>query len=192
MKRSFSILFILALIIIACDNKSKEKKGPEIDSAGIKAREEAAVATEKVAEELEKLTPLTEEQIRGLMPETLMGTPLSDYSYNSTLGVSLATGEYKINDSANITLNIYDCAGPGGAGLYNVQFAGQLDYSIDTDNEYTKVIDFNSGKAIEHCSKTSVECSLTWFSGRRFLVTLESNNVNADELKKIARGLNIK
>src|SRR5436190_889041 len=62
----------------------------------------------------------------------------------------------------------------------------------DNDNEYTKVIGFAGGKAIEHCMKADNECSLTYFSGGRFLVALEGNKINADELKKIARGLKIK
>src|SRR5687767_2660893 len=194
MNRIFPILFILVSVITSCDNNKDPKKKDEskIDSAGIESRKTAIEKSERTMEELEKLTPMTEEQLKGLMPETLMETPLSNYSFNDGMGASLVSGEYKINDSTDLSINIYDCAGAGGAGLYNLQFAGQLDYTTDNPNEYTRVIDFNGGKAIEHCMKAKVECSLTYFSGGRFLVIMEGNSLTADQLKQLAKNIKIK
>jgi len=196
MKRIFPILIISLSVMAACDNdNSKAKKEPAKTDSAAKVAEQkkkAADANEKMLDELQKLTPLSEEGLKKLMPESLMEATLSNYTASSTLGASVATGEYKINDSTSITLNIYDCAGPGGAGLYNLQFAGLLDYSADNPTEYTRVIDFNGGKAIEHCMKTSIECSFTYFSAGRFLVALDGKNVGAEELKKLAISMNIK
>lgn len=195
MKRIFSILSILLFYLVACDNADpKKKEGTEkADSAAIIAEQKraAAAANEKMLAELEKITPLPEDELKKLLPETLMEANLSSSSVNSTLGASVTTGEYNINDSTKISLNINDCAGPGGAGLYNLQYAGLLDYNADNPTEYTKVIDFNGSKAIEHCKKQTIECSFTFFSGGRFLVSLEAINVSAEELKKIAGRLNI-
>ena len=196
MKRIFSILSILLFVLVACDNADpKKKEGAEkADSAAIIAEQKkaAAAANEKMLAELEKMTPLPEEELKKLLPEMLMDAATSNSSVNSTLGASVATAEYQINDSTKITLSIHDCAGPGGAGLYNLQYAGLLDYNADNPTEYTKVIDFNGSKAIEHCKKQSIECSFTYFSGERYLMQLDGNNVNADKLKRIAGGLKIK
>ncbi|MEK7224545.1 MAG: hypothetical protein AAB221_02545 [Bacteroidota bacterium] len=195
MKRIFPILFISISVIAACDNADpKKKEGAEkADSAAIIAEQKkaATAANEKMLAELEKITPLPEDELKKLLPETLMEANLSSSSVNSTLGASVATAEYQINDSTKITLSIHDCAGPGGAGLYNLQYAGLLEYTADNPTEYTKVIDFNGGKAIEHCKKQSIECSFTYFSGGRFLVALEGTNAGAEELKKIAGRLKL-
>jgi cysteine sulfinate desulfinase/cysteine desulfurase-like protein len=196
MKRIFSILSILLFVLVACDNADpKTKEGTEkADSTVIIAEQKraAAAANEKMLAELEKMTPLPEEELKKLLPEMLMDAATSNSSVNSTLGASVATAEYQINDSTKITLSIYDCAGPGGAGLYNLQYAGLLEYTADNPTEYTKVIDFNGSKAIEHCKKQSIECSFTYFSGERYLMQLDGKNVNADKLKRIAGGLKIK
>jgi hypothetical protein len=193
MKRIFSIL-LCSVIFIACDNnsESKEEKAKK-DSLAKETERKTKVqeAKDKVAADLEKLTPLTEEQLKALFPESLIGAPASDHSFNDNMGAPVASAKYNNGDSSSVWLTISDCAGSGGAGLYNTQFAGQLDYNNENDIEYTKVIDFKGGKAIEFCRKEKVECSLTYFTGR-FLVNLEGNNVDAAELKKIAGDLRIK
>ncbi len=196
MKRIFSMLLSSMLILTACDNNKsagKEDKANADSIAKVKEQKQKAEdAKEKIAAGLEKLTPLTEEQLKAMMPETIKDAMLTDYSFTDNMGAPVANGIYKISDSSSVMLTISDCAGPGGAGLYNLQYAGQLEYTNDNDNEYTKVIDFNGAKAIEFCKKTSAECSFIYFSGARFLVMLEGKNVNADELKNIASGLKIK
>src|SRR5690242_14250975 len=153
MKRICSIL-IAAGIAISCNNQKEDKVEKAKADSIAKVKETKRIAEEakdKVAQELEKLTPLTEAQLKALMPETLMDATISDYSFSDNLGAPVANANYKISDSSSVVLTISDCAGPGGAGLYNLQFAGQLDYNNDNNIEYTKVIDFNGGKAIEFC-----------------------------------------
>lgn len=193
MKRIFSILIGSLLLLTACDNSSKEEKARTDSLAKETERKRVAEeGKEKVAEDLQKLTPLTEDELKTKFPETLMDATLSNYSFSDNMGASIGHAEYTINDSSSVMLTISDCAGPGGAGLYNLQFGGQLEYNTDNDNEYTKVIDFSGGKAIEFCKKKTVECSFLYFSGGRYLVMLEGNNVNAGELKKLAAGLKVR
>ncbi len=196
MKRIFSLLFISLSVIVACDNDSakgkKEKANADSAAKVAEQKKKTAEANEEMLAKLEKMTPLTNEELKKLLPETLMEAAASNSSVNSSLGASVATAEYQVNDSTKISLNIYDCAGPGGAGIYNLQFAGLLDYNADNPAEYTRVIDFNGGKAIEHCMKTSIECSFTYFSAGRFLVALDGKNAGAEELKKLAISMNIK
>ncbi|NOT50303.1 MAG: hypothetical protein HOP10_03390 [Chitinophagaceae bacterium] len=195
MKRIFSILLCSIIVLAACDNNSESKEDKaKADSIAKETERKNKVqeAKDKVATDLEKLAPLTEEQIKALMPEMLGDVPLSDYSFSAAMGAPVASGEYKMTDSSSVILTISDCAGSGGAGLYNLQYAGQLEYNNENDIEYTKVIDFNGSKAIEYCRKTIVECSFTYFSGGRYLVLLEGKNIGADDLKKIGRELKVK
>jgi hypothetical protein len=199
MKRFFCFLLIFFILFAACNN-NKPKDTTVTSSPGGKENATADPtqiqnATEDVEKQkavLEKLTPLPLDQLKALVPETLMGVSGINYSVNSSMGAGLARGEYELNDSSRISLSIYDCAGPAGAGIYSMQYLGLYNMQDENDEEYTKAIDFNGGKAFEHCEKATNSCTLSYFSGRRFMINLEGDHVGADELKKAASGLNIK
>ncbi len=198
MKHISLVLVAMTLLLGACNNKPKETTvitsddGKEKVTIDVNQMQNAAQDMEKQKAELEKLPPLSMDQLKGLLPETLMGTKRTNFSASSSMGAGMARGEYEINDSTRVTLNIYDCGGPAGAGIYSMQYMSMYNFQQETDEEYTKTIDFNGGKAFEHCEKATNDCTLSYFSGGRFMVTLESNHVGADALKQAANGLNIK
>ena len=199
MKRISCFVLASALLFAACNNnKSKEsvtvtsndgKEQVTIDPAKM---QEAAQDMLKIKDELGKLTPLNTDQLKALVPEQLMGVNHADLDVSSAMGASIVTAKYKINDSTDVKLSIVDCAGPGGVGIYSMQYLGMYNFQEDSENEYTKTIDFNGGKAFEHCKKRRNDCTLTYFSGGRFLISLEGDNVGIDALKGAAKGLNIK
>jgi hypothetical protein len=108
------------------------------------------------------------------------------------MGATVANADYKINDSTNLKLEIVDCAGPGGAGMFGMQYLDMINVNSDDEDEYEKTIDFNGGKAFENCKKNYNKCSITFLSGNRFLLSLRGENVGISELKDLAKGLNIK
>ena len=198
MKKTFSLLLAVGIVLTACNNnKPKEttivsEDGKDKVTIDLNKMQNAAADMQKQTEELQKLTPLSLDQLKALVPETLMGVQRSKYNTTSAMGTGVATAEYKMNDSTDVKLTVYDCAGPGGAGIYSMQYLGMYNVQSESDEEYTKTIDFMGGKAFEHCRKTRQECTITYFTGSRFLVSLEGNNVGADDLKKAAQELNIK
>lgn len=195
MKRTFFLLTIAIIILAACnDSKSKDAAAPsgEDTTAQINKVKDAALDMEKIKDELGKLEPLTLDQLKGLIPETLMGGKRTEFDATASSGTGMAAADYEVNDSITITLNIYDCAGPGGAGIYSMQYLGLLNIQEENEEEYTKSIDINGGKGFEHCDKTSNECTVTFFSGGRFLVSLEGDNVGAPALREAASQLRIK
>jgi len=199
MKKLSSLLMASMILIAACNNKKPKdtatftsEDGKEQVTVDVKKMQEAAKDMEKVKDELGKLTPLSLDQLKALIPETLMGGKRTDYNVSSAMGAGLARGEYELNDSTGIKLNIYDCAGPGGAGIYSMQYLSMMNFQQESEDEYTKSIDFKGGRAYEHCNKVSNDCTLTFFSGERFLITLEGENVSADALKQAAGSLDIK
>ena len=199
MKRLSLFLLAAVILIAACNNKKPKdsititsEDGQEQVTIDPTQMQNAAEDMEKQKNELEKLAPLTIEQLKAMLPETLMGVPRKSYEANASMGAGLATAKYEINDSMDVKLNIYDCAGPAGAGIYGMQYLGMMNIQQESDDEYTKSVDFNGGKAFEHCEKSTNDCTLTYFAGRRFLVTLEGDHVGADALKQAAKGLDIK
>lgn len=199
MKRIY-LVWTAAIITLASCNNNKPKEtitipsedGKESVTLDVNQMKDAAQDMEKAKEELGKLTPLSLDQLKTLLPETLMGAKRTSFDVNASSGAGLATAEYELNDSSRISLNIYDCAGPGGAGIYSMQFLGMMNIQQESEEEYTKSIDINGGKGFEHCDKTSNDCEITYFSGGRFLVTLEGDHVGASALKAVAGQLKIK
>ena len=194
MKRT-SFLWAIAFLLLASCNQNKPKDASitgEDTAAQINKVKDAAVDMEKVKDELGKLEPLSLDQLKALIPETLMGGKRTEFDATASSGTGMATADYELNDSITITLNIYDCAGPGGAGIYSMQYLGLLNIQEENEEEYTKSIDINGGKGFEHCDKTSNDCTVTFFSGGRFLVTLEGGDVGAPALREAASQLRIK
>ena len=199
MKQIILVFVAITLFLGACNNKKPKETtvitsddGKEKVTINTNQMQNAMQDMEKQKSELEKLTPLSMDQLKALIPETMMGAKRTNFSASSAMGAGSAQGEYELNDSTRVSLNIYDCAGSAGAGIYSMQYMSMFNFQQESDDEYTRTIDFNGGKAFEHCEKASNDCTISYFSGGRFLVTLEGDHVGADALKQVAKGLNIK
>lgn len=186
-------------MLVACNNNKKpsditvtSENGKEKVTVDTNKMEKASAEMQKMSEGLQKLPPLTLDQLKAMIPEELMGVKRKDYNATATMGTGLATAEYEINDSSNVKLNIYDCAGPAGVGIYTMQYLGMMNIQSESDDEYTKSMDFMGGRAFEHCQKSSNDCTLTYFAGNRLLVSLEGTHVGIDALKQAAQDLNLK
>jgi hypothetical protein len=193
--RYFPILVLAA--VIACNNKKKDTAGGQdisdstvtaiVDSTGI------SVDVEKLKDELGKMIPLTKEELQILLPAELMGVPNAGVTVSDGLGTLSASTDYKINDSTSIRVEIVDCAGSGGVGFFSMQYESMMEPE-EADSETTyKVTDFKGHKASESCLKSDPgSCIFTFFSGKRFLVSVESRTAGIDALKQVAGGLDIK
>lgn len=199
MKTIVGLLIASALFITACNN-NKPKDGGILNNSDEKEQgtvdanqmQKVAEEMEKTKDELGKLTPLTADELKAIFPAELMGTPVSGLEVASAMGASTAEAKYKVNDSTDIKISIIDCAGPGGAGIYSMQYLGMMNIQQEDEDEYTKTIDFNGGKAFENCRKDRNECTLTYFSGGRLLISLEGDNVGINTLKDVAKTLKTK
>ena len=102
MKMTFIPIVILSLSIVACNNnKPKEsvtitsEDGKEQITIDANQAGNAAAEMEKTKEELSKLTPLSAEELKALVPEQLMGATHSDLDVNAAMGASVASADYK-------------------------------------------------------------------------------------------------
>ncbi len=199
MKHFFVSFIISSLLFVSCnDDKSKDtdaatnkndKEQSAVDSGKVK---DASNDMQQLKEELSNLTPLTPDELKEKVPEQLMDATASDIDVNAAMGATVANADYKVNDSTNLKLEIVDCAGPGGAGMFGMQYLDMINVNSDDEEEYVKTIDFNGGKAFENCKKKRNRCTIAFMSGNRFLVSLRGDNVGIDALKDLAKGLKIK
>ncbi len=198
MKQTFLLFSAAICLLTACNNNKqpgitvKSEDGKTTTTVQASDLAGAADAAQKKAEELQKLSPYTLDQMKAMLPEELAGAKRSKFSANSAMGAAYAEGQYPINDSTELELKIFDCAGQAGAGIYSMQYLGMMNFQSESDDEYTKTIEFKGGRAVEHLDKRSNRSTLTYVSGDRLLITLEGRNTGVDMLKQVADGLNIK
>ncbi len=192
MKRITLTCMVVACMLTACNN-NKKTVDPAIADSAAKAKAAASLVTDemkKESEELQKLAPLSAAELKALLPEQIMGAKGSQFEVVPSSGTNVASADYVLNDSTEIQVSISDCGGAGGAGIYSNQYLKLIDMQSETDNEYSKTIDFR-GKAVEHCQKSTNRCTLTYFTGKRYMVTMEGKNIHPDGLKQAAMELKI-
>jgi uncharacterized lipoprotein YehR (DUF1307 family) len=203
MKRLFLFMFISAFILSSCgnDTKVKDVKKNEdgttttttttYDADNLKKMAETGDEMTKKMEDLKKLTPLTLDQLKALLPAELNGIKRTDYQANSTMGYAMVNGEYRKDDNTELKVMIYDCAGEAGAGMYGLTYMGMMNFQQESEKEYTKSIEFKGGKAIEKYNKENKQSSLTYVSNNRLLIVMEGRNMEPSELKSAADNLAI-
>jgi hypothetical protein len=189
------------LFLAACSNaKVKDAHKNEdgttttttYDMNNLKKMQEGTDEMTQKTEALKKLKPLSLDQLKVLLPETLNGIKRTNYNTSSTAGYSIAEGEYQKDDTTNMKVTIYDCAGEAGAGFYTLTYWSAMNFQQESEKEYTKTIDFKGGKAIENYKKDQKESSLTYFAADRLLVALTGRNVEPSALKEAAQNLDLK
>ena len=201
MKHFIFSSLLAACVLIACNsNKTKdtattEETSKDKTSAGTNSEDTNTSSTDAMTqkmEELKKLTPLTTDQLKGMVPEEFMGMKRSNLNVSSGMGVAAASATYKGDGEKELRVNVYDCAGEAGAGIYSIRYYTLWNFEQSDDNGYQKTIDLNGGKAIEKYSKGNDEYELTYVDNDRLLVTLEGQKMGLDEVKEAAKNLNLK
>ncbi len=189
-----SFLLLASAIFMACGNNDSKKgevtitseDGKEKTTINTEDAESKSEAMQRQVEELQKLEPISIEQLKAMMPEELMGAKRTKWQATNAAGTGMASAEYVLNDSTELKVNIFDCGGPGGAGIYSLQYMTMFNYESESDDEYTRSIEFDGKRGFEQCNKTNNNCKLTYFAGKRFMISLDGDNLSADELKKVA------
>ena len=199
MKPVILYLFIATLPIVACKNNNPKtmtvtsKDGKSKVSVDVNSAAAVSDDMQKKMEELKKLTPLTADQLKTFLPEQLMGMKRSSFNANSMMGFASAEATYKNEtDDKEIELNILDCAGEAGAGVYSLSYWTKMSMQSESDNGYTKTVDFNGGKAVETYEKGGDRYELTYVASDRLLVTVKGEKTGLDAVKQTAQALNLK
>ena len=199
MKLFIFCLLVAAASILACNNNKPKtmtiKSADGKSKVSVDVNSAAAVSNDmqKKMEELKKLTPLTTDQLKTMLPEQLMGLKRSSFNANSMMGFATAQATYKNeNDDKEIELDILDCAGEAGAGVYSLSYWTKMSMQSESDNGYTKTVDFNGDKAVETYEKGSDRYELTYVASDRLLVTVKGEKTGLDAVKQTAQDLNLK
>ncbi|MDP4263462.1 MAG: hypothetical protein Q8941_13125 [Bacteroidota bacterium] len=193
------ILCLAAICMLPACNNNKPKQATIVSDDGkTKVTVNPADIAEKAGdmnqkmEELKKLTPLTLDQLKALLPEEFMGMKRSSFNANAMMGTSTCTATYKTDDGKQLRVSLFDGAGEAGASLVGLRFYNLWNFERQDDNGYEKTVDFNGGKAIEKYAKYNDEYGLTYVANDRLLVSLEGEKMGLDAIKDAAKNLSLK
>jgi alpha-L-fucosidase len=199
MRRTLASLVVVSMLVAACNNHKKithtEKNADgttTTTSVDVSDLTNNSEAMNKKMEELKKLAPLTLDQLKALLPEELNGIKRTSFSTNSSMGFAVAEAEYRKDDTTEIKLDIYDCAGEAGAGIYGLNYWTKMNVQSESSDGYTKTFDFMGNKAVETYEKNGNQYTLTYTGNDRLLVVLTGRNTGSDALKDAAKNLKLK
>jgi hypothetical protein len=149
-----TILFIalpVSVFFAACNSDTKvSQKDDSANDAKVKSM---ATPVDPVAQKLEELRNLTSiglDELSAWLPSQLNGIKRSNLTMSSDMGYAVAHGDYEKNNKTDMRVTVYDCAGKTGADMYKATYLKKLKELQESEEGYTKTIDFMGGKAIEH------------------------------------------
>ena len=199
MKRLFSLLFAALFLLAACSNNKSKDKSSNTDQTNKETANTENTSTNpqtgddmsKLMEEMKKMPALSTDQIKAMLPETLMGMKRSSFSANSMMGYGVGDAMYKSDDGKQLHVTIYDCVGTAGVAWYSMMYWG-MNMEQEDENGYKKTTTFNGAKAIESYEKGQERYGIMFPASNRLLVNVEGDNTGLDAVKQAAQSLNLK
>lgn len=199
--RLLLILFLAAgTVAISCNSNKSEnevtvasKEGKEKATIDLKNVVNSAEELNKKTEELKKLTPLTTDALKALLPEELAGMKRTNFEASDMGGYSSADATYRKdpNDEPYVSVSIVDCAGNSGASYYSTMFWTKMSITKESDEGYTRTVDWKGGRAIEKFEKDRNRYEFTYVTGDRYLVSLRGGKTGPELVKQVAENLKL-
>lgn len=190
--RQILLVIMVSLVFVACKGKKGVDK-KESNEATVKAMTTTPVdeKTQKT-EELKKAPQLTLEQMRALLPAELDSAKEKNFLSSTQFGYGLASIEYPKSKSRGIKVTLYDCAGESGSVNYFENYWNYLNVNKQTEQDFTRTIDFEGGKAIETYKKDINLSTFTFVIRGRLVIIMEGKNMQPGELESAAKKLHQK
>lgn len=194
---------VLALNLISCsktETKTEEKSGgfPDLVSTA-KNYGKVSSSLNKMSENIEtlkKLTPLTNEELKSVLPENLMGLKRVELSVGDASMMNLVSAEAKYKDENNkrIELQIMDGAGETGSAMVSMMMLGlNVDKEKITETGFEKSAEIDGMNAIisEDKNGENITSKIQLIAKNRYLLTLDGTGISYEELKNALSEINM-
>lgn len=197
------ILSAAALVLFCC---SKEESKQEAKSGGLSdvvsnvknySKINSSVQdVSKNIETLKKMTPLTNEELKALLPEEILGLKRKELSVgdNAMMQIASAEAKYSDGDQKKIKLEIMDGAGETGSAMVSIlMMSFNMNKEKITETGYEKTAEINGNKAIikENSGENYVNSSIQMVAKNRYLITLTGDGISYDDLEKALNQLKL-
>jgi len=196
------LMSILALSLLSCsknETKTEEKSGglsELVSNAKTYSKVSSSVNNiSKNIETLKNLTPLTNEELKKVLPETLMGLKRVELSVGDASMMNLVSAEAKYKDeNKRIELQIMDGAGETGSAMVSILMMGiNVDKEKITETGFEKSAEINGMKAIvsEDKNGENTNSKIQMIAKNRYLLTLTGTGISYEELKNALGEINM-
>jgi hypothetical protein len=190
MPRLKLLLFAAIVVFHSCGGNKKARPDQAV------AKDNSPVAHDdnrykNHREALEKVTPISANELVELVPVELRGATRTSSKVRPLNGTTIAEADYEVSGQPEISLEIIDCAGPAGAGVYEMKFYRLLDRDKDDEGLTIRTISLNGRPTLEQCIQSNDYCCITWFAENRYLVSLSSGNNTLEILKQVSRAIKL-
>lgn len=196
------MMSVLALSLISCSkNEAKtEEKSGGLSELVSNAKNYSKVSSSvnnmtKNIETLKNLTPLTNEELKKVLPETLLGLKRVELSVGDASMMNLVSAEAKYKDeNKRVELQIMDGAGETGSAMVSILMMGiNVDKEKITETGFEKSAEINGMKAIvsEDKNGESINSKIQMIAKNRYLMTLTGTGVSYEELKSALGEINM-
>lgn len=203
--KHFSIVLLISVLVLSCggggSSKDKGDDSPGISDAigSFKNLSKIADATkdwEKNQEKLAAQTPMTNDEMKALLPESLSGIKRTRFSVGDASMVGLVTGQATYSDDLgkSLDLTIMDGAGEAGSGMIAL-FAMSLSMNMEEETEsgFSKNTTVNGYRASvkEEKGEDWISSEINTLVSDRYLVTLKGSGLSYKELESVFGNLDL-
>lgn len=195
MKNTLTLLSILA-ICVSCENpvSKKLKETKEQVSNTTEAFKEISDMQGDM-EELQKVTPLTNDQLKAWLPDEVNGMKRTGYKagQGSYMQIAMIEATYSNEDkSKKFKIEIMDGAGQmGAAATAGVRILFSQDFEEEDEYKSRRTVTKNGVKAIEEYRKNNNNSDIQLFHGERFFLNAKGTNMDTDETWEAIGELNM-
>ncbi|WP_373707677.1 hypothetical protein [Kaistella sp.] len=191
-----------ALMLVTC---SKEEKVKEEKTGGLSDLVSTAKTYGKMGssmqdvtkniENLKNVPPLTNDELKAVLPEILLGLKRKELSVGDNAMMNLSTAEAKYADDENrrVKVEIVDGAGETGSAMVSIMMMGlNVNKEKTTEFGFEKSTEINGAKSIvsEYKNGEDINSEIQTVLKNRYLVTLKADGFTYEELKSALSTLN--
>lgn len=193
----------IACLMFSCSGEKKEEKSTEspgiIESVSkLNNAADAMGKVEELSNKLKKETPLTNEELKAVVPETLDGLKRTSYSAGGTVGdmrtINADYGDKYASNAKSITVLIIDGAGEAGSAVVSLMaMTLGMDTESESEGKKTKTSDVNGIRMQTEETKTeqSSDASIQFLHKDRYSVRLDGKGYTLKELESLLSKLNM-
>ena len=192
MSKKIVLSLALLLALGACGKKEEAKTdepsmGDAISAMGkLSEVADASKNMEKHAEELKKLTPVTNDHLKSILPDNMAGIARTSFEITNAIGLQTANAKYE-KDGKSYEVQVYDGAGETGSAMFGLAELGTImGTESETQTGYTKPFAMGDNKGSEKQDKSnadSISNEITLIVAHRFVLTVNSRGTDMDALK---------
>ncbi len=198
MKNTVKLLTVALVSTMFCSCMGEVAEKLKTAKNGVSNATTFVKEAKKVEERIAKLNdavPLTNDQLKAWLPESLEGMERTGFKVGQAgmYQVNSVEGTYKTpEEKKKFSIMVIDGAGPTGS-MMSASYGLLGNFEMETEDEYKhqQTVEVDGVKAQQTYKKKSNDTQLIFAYQERFLVTVNTTDMDVDETWQLTEKLNL-